>query len=239
MDVVGVVGDDLSAAVREAGGDPVTGDAATVLDADPDVLVAVGERALLDLVEAGADAPVLPVEAGPGLRSVPRESVADALGTLVADEYETVSLPRLAVRTPHTEAHALFDCMLVTSEPARISEYTVHSGGDRVATFRADGVVVATAAGSHGYARRAGGSVLAPGAGVVTVVPVAPFATDADDWVLPVEGLTLAVERDETPVELLADDRTAGTVATGESVRLSDDGTVTLAVVPESAGRFA
>lgn len=236
---VGVVGDDLTDAVREAGGDPVSGTVADVLAEAPEAVVAGGERALLDLADATPDVPVLPVDAGPGVRSVPRSDAESAIATLVAGAYDLAALPLLVADSPLGRTHALCDLMLVTGEPARISEYTVRSGAETVASFRADGVVVATPAGSYGYARRADGPVLAPELDAVVVVPVGPFATSEDNWILPSEGLRLNVERDETPVELLADDRTVGEVVPGESVDIATDGSLDVAVVAESGGRFA
>jgi NAD+ kinase len=99
---------------------------------------------------------------------------------------------------------------------------------------RADGVVAATPVGSRGYARAAGGPVVVPGSGVGTVVPIAPFATDTESWVLGLDGLALSVERDGVPVEVLADDRPLGTVEPGTAVRLAPDGALELALVPES-----
>jgi NAD+ kinase len=234
--VVGVVGTDHSAAVRAAGGEPLVGEASAVVAAAPEVVVAVGEGALCALVAAGVEAPVLPVDAGPGVSSVAAADLGTALERVLAGESTRARLPLLGAGE---DLRALFDCMLVTAEPARISEFTLHSGDDRVATFRADGVVVATPAGSHGYARRADGPLVAPGTGVVAVVPVAPFSTDADSWVVEPEGLRLTVERDEAPVELLADDRVAGEVTAGDPVAFDVVGTLAVAVVPESAGPFA
>ncbi|PSQ18997.1 hypothetical protein BRD04_10340 [Halobacteriales archaeon QS_9_67_17] len=69
---------------------------------------------------------------------------------------------------------------------------------------------------------------------MLAVVPVAPFSTDEDTRILPASQLELRIERDETPVELLADDRTAGSVVPGESVRVGRDGTLSVAVVDAS-----
>ncbi|WP_394351524.1 hypothetical protein [Halobacterium bonnevillei] len=55
---------------------------------------------------------------------------------------------------------------MVTAEPARISEYAVETGTERVDEVRADGVVAATPAGSHGYARDADGPLLSRGRGL-------------------------------------------------------------------------
>jgi NAD+ kinase len=165
-------------------------------------------------------------------------AVEPAVERLLDGAFEVVEFPVVDVRSALGVTRALQDVMLVTEEPARISEYTVRSGGDLVGRFRADGVVVATPAGSQGYARACGGSVLDPGTEVFGVVPVSPFATDQDSWVLPMDAVELSVERDETPVELLADDRTAGTVARGETVRLTRGGAFPVAVVPESYDTF-
>jgi NAD+ kinase len=126
----------------------------------------------------------------------------------------------------------------MAAEPARISEFSVRTGGEPVSRFRADGVVASTPAGSFGYNRRAGGASIEPGSGVASVVPVAPFAIDAGEWVLPIESVRLGVERDETPVELLADGRRERRVPAGSTVELSVAGTLRTHVVPESSGVF-
>jgi NAD+ kinase len=103
-------------------------------------------------------------------------------------------------------ATVLRDAMLVTDEPARISEYAVRSGDRVVARFRADGVVVATPAGSRGYLSAAGGPIVEPGTRTLAAVPVAPFQTESDDWVLDDAAVSLTVHRD-TPVLLVVDGR--------------------------------
>lgn len=237
---VGVVGGHAAVvdAVSAAGGDPTAGDAATVLAAAPDAVVAVGEPALVDLAAAGVEAPVLPVSCPASVRSVPGTAVESAVASLLAGSFEDATCPLLATDLPGDRPVALFDLTLVTDEPARISEYTVRCGGERVSTFRADGVVAATPAGSTGYADAAGGPVVAPGTDVVAVVPVAPFATDTDHWVLPEDDLELVVERDETPVHLLVDGRDTGPVDPGRVVSVSVRGSLSVAVVTESADFF-
>lgn len=233
---VGVVGDPpvadrVRAAVRSHGVECVNGSAGDVVAADPEAVVAVGESALLALVREGVSAPVLPVAAGPGYGSVAGSDAKAATDALVAGEYDVESRTVLGVAVDGERVgRALADVMLVTTEPARISEYAVRSSGERVARFRADGVVVSTPTGSHGYGRSAGGPLLEPGSGVVGVVAVAPFAVNADHWVLssddPVE---LAVERDEGEVSLLLDDRTNRSVPPGARVEVVADGRLELA----------
>ncbi|MFD1589240.1 ATP-NAD kinase [Halorientalis brevis] len=243
--VVGVVGDrtdSVRSAIEAAGGRHRLGDLTTVLAGDPDVLVTVGQAHLLELaaLEPTPDVPVLPVNAGPGVESVPLSAVPAAVDALLADEGGTHARPVLAALEGETErARALCDVMLVTAEPARISEYAVRSGGDLVAQFRADGVVVSTPAGTHGYGRSVGAPVVARGTDVVSVVPVAPFATSADHWVLPTGDVTLTIERDEVPVELLADDRRAERVPPHTPLSIARVDSLSIRTVPQSRSSFA
>lgn len=218
-------------AITDAGGDAVTRPPVTD---SVDALVTVGEAALLSLIPVDVSVPVLPLDAAAGIPSVPREDAPDAVASLVAGEFDTQDVPLLSATVGERTVRALRDAMLVTTEPARISEYAIASAGERVAEFRADGVVVATPAGSHGYARAAGGSVVAQSA-LASIVPISPFAIDRSHWVLPMADLTLSVVRDEAEVELLADTRRELIVPPGASVDISVTETLSIAVVPETA----
>lgn len=241
--VVGIVGDpdaELRAAVEAGGADVRDGAATEVLAADPDAVVAAGERSLRSVAVERPSAPVLPVDAGRGVRSVPRSDVEGAVDALVAGAHDTETHPVLDVTVDGEQtASALFDVALVPAEAARISEYAVNAAEDRIGPFRADGVVVATAAGATGYARRVGGPVFAPEAEVLAAVPIAPFATDPDHWILPLAAASITVERDEVAVRVLADDRAVASVGDGDAVEVVPDGAITVATVPESRDRYA
>ncbi|NEU56620.1 NAD(+)/NADH kinase [Halorussus sp. MSC15.2] len=266
---LGIVGESaLADWIRDAAepeADVAHASASEVVAADPESVVAVGESALLAVGREGPDAPVLPVNAGPGYGGVSldasdsdisgddsdstdsstptkaeRERLSSALDALLAREFETDSRTLLAVTVDGERVGpALADVMLVTAEPARISEYAVRSRGERVARFRADGVVVSTPTGSHGYGRSAGGPLLEPGSGVVGVVPVAPFAVNVDHWVLSADRpVTLTVERDEGEVSLLLDDRTVRRVSPHTAVEVVEDGSLDVVRVTESRPFF-
>ncbi|MFA9517654.1 hypothetical protein ACERIT_10625 [Halopenitus sp. H-Gu1] len=212
-----------------------------------DVVLAVGERGLLMAARESLEAPIIAVDAGwagdsdvpdghdesrvtgfpdGGLRyAIDVGRVPDVLDRFDGDgsPIETVDHPLLAVSVGGVEvATALFDVTLVTSEPARISEYAVESGAEYRQSFRADAVTVATPIGTTGYARCAGAPVLSPGTGLV-VVPVAPFSTRTDTWVVN-DSATISVEREEEPVSLVIDDEVCRTVGTDDPVSVSVDG---------------
>lgn len=236
---VGLLGSgaaDAAGILRDVGGDPVVGDAAY---ADADVLVALGEDALLEAVTTDVDVPVLPVAAGREYGGVPREGVERALTELADDEYETRDRRTLAAAVDGSEHRGLADATLVTSEPAQISEFEVRADDEHVDEVRADGVVAATPAGSHGYAAATGGPLLQAGADAVSVVPIAPFRVERLTWVLdpPVE---LTVTREESAVSVFVDGRKRGSVAPDETVELDWGAPFTVAAVSNSepAPRF-
>lgn len=250
--MIGVVGDSADATdsdaaavarrVREAGGAATVEDPETVLDADLTALVAVGEAALLAVARRRPDVPVLAVGAGRGVRSVPRDPVdeggrvARACERLVDGAYDTREQPLLRATADGASGLAVFDVMLA-ARPPTMSEFGVATVDEtdepcRVRSVRADGVAVATPAGSLAYVHRAGGASLAPGTDAASVVPVAPFGLERDRWVLSYP-VTLAVEREEGDVSLYADGREVGAVSPGTPVRVEPDATIDLVAVPE------
>lgn len=239
---VGVVGEDCdqtASTLDDAGLEAVVGTPGTVLDADLDVVVGVGESAVMQLARERPTVPLLPVDAGTGLRSIPRERLDSAATRLLAGNWETESHPLVAVDDGTRRSLALTDAMLATAEPAHISEFTVTARDEHVARFRADGIVAATPAGTAGYARNADGPVIPPGPSVLALVPIAPFATTLDHWVVPADDVSITVERDDATVEVLADDRTVGHASVGVPVEFSTDSTVGIVRAPESQSPFA
>jgi len=227
----------LATAVRRAGGTAVVADASRLANADVDAVVSPGDRALYDVVRARTNVPVLPVGTDPSTRSVPPADAADAIATVVAGEHDATTRTTLAVDPPGVGVvRTLADVTLVTTEPARISEYTLTADDRVVGRVRADGVVLATPVGSQGYARAAGSHVLAPHTGVLAAVPIAPFATNADDWVVPHDDVALTVERDEGDVSLRVDDAHVTRLGHDDVVHVAPDDPLTVAVTPQSTG---
>jgi len=66
--------------------------------------------------------------------------------------------------------------------------------GEEIATYRGDGLIVATAAGSTAYSMAAGGPVLTPGLDALVLTPLASHALSSRPLVVPVEqGLEIEV----------------------------------------------
>lgn len=228
--MIGVVGDDETASrltdrLQHAGERSLSGPADDVVERAPDCIVAVGESAVVDLVRAQVEAPVLPVGTGPGFRSVTIDEATDVVDRLPAGDYRTRTHRLLSVEADGTAVgRAVFDVLLVRDEPGRISEYSLRAPATR-SRFRADGVIAATPPGSHGYAHAAGGPRLALETAVAAVVPIAAFGLGAPTWILdPADGIELRVERDEGDVAVLLDGREERTVTGRAAMTLTPAG---------------
>ncbi|WP_158854276.1 NAD(+)/NADH kinase [Halorhabdus sp. CUG00001] len=237
---VAVVGDDGGAVVelvesmglRTVSGEPTDHEEATVA-------IAIGEPALFEVAREWPTTPILPVDVSAGHQAVPPGALQSALGHLADGTYTIQNQPLLSVTLDGDPVGtAVSDVMLVTAEPAHISEYTVERPAESISTFRADGVVVATPAGSAGYARQVGGPILSPDVAALSVVPIGAFKTERDHWVVSVPeetwALKLSVEREEAPVSLLVDGHDTRRVAADEQLTLAHGGVISLMSVPES-----
>ncbi len=196
-----------------------------------DAIVAVGTDAVSAAATDGHGVPILPI--GVGRLGVARPDAVEALRSLVAGRWRRTSHPTLSVTvgTDRSARHrGAFDATLLTAETARISEYAVSFPSGRRESFRGDGVVVATPLGSDGYAGAAGAPVLEPRSGT-SVTPIAPFRIHGVRWVA-AGGVTLSIERDEEPVELVVDGTRRGTVTPHEPIEIRVDRGFDLISVP-------
>jgi NAD+ kinase len=227
----GIVGDGELAGAIEIGGVTAV-DEMTDLDGF-EFAIAVGEESVIEIARTAADVPVLAVGSINGVPSVPREQAEATIEWMFRNEPRIERHPVVSASGSFGAVRAIFDITLVTAEPARISEFSVSDRDRLIERFRADGVVASTPAGSHGYNRRAGGPTVMSESGVMSVVPIAPFSMSAGQWILPIESLEVSIERDETPVELLADGRRESVIATDDTVEISRVGALEMYVPPE------
>ena len=73
-----------------------------------------------------------------------------------------------------SEFEALNDIVVSKGAIARMGDFTVLLDGQLTASFRADGVIVATPTGSTAYSLAAGGPILAPNVDALLITPICP-----------------------------------------------------------------
>lgn len=83
------------------------------------------------------------------------------------------------------EHDALNDVVVAKGAIARMGHFTVEVDDQLAASFRADGVIVATPTGSTAYSLAAGGPVMVPKADVLVVTPICPHQLTLRPMVLP------------------------------------------------------
>lgn len=219
-----------------------------------ELLVALGERGI-EVVESGADLVVSLGGDGTVLRAARVAHEADApllavnLGTLgylteVDAAEANGSLERILAGDFVLEDRMMLHCDVETSGERRsfvglnevlverssryrLVRLDVRVGGERLATFNADGVIVATPTGSTAYALSAGGPIVSPRTECLLVVPVSPHMIFSRAVVLsPHDEVEISVGAtdDEVPTpqeaSVVLDGGLGSTVTAGDRVRV-------------------
>src|SRR5271157_1415500 len=104
----------------------------------------------------------------------------------IVKDFDVVERARLSVKLNESELPcAMNEAVIITSRPAKISQFKIFVDGKLMEELRADGVVFATPTGSTAYAMSAGGPILDPRAEGIIIVPLAPYKLSARPWVVP------------------------------------------------------
>ncbi len=96
---------------------------------------------------------------------------------------------------PSQTFYALNDVVIARGAVARVIYITAKIDGELLTTYKADGVILATATGSTGYALAAGGPILPPHSKDFLILPIVPLLTAKYCVVLPSDsGVELSVQ---------------------------------------------
>jgi NAD+ kinase len=104
-----------------------------------------------------------------------------ALASALAGELPRVERMRLAVtfkrpNAPPVVKTALNDAVLHQGAMARLVDIDAQVDGELIASYRADGLIVATPTGSTAYNMAAGGPIVVPGQAAMTLTPICAHA---------------------------------------------------------------
>jgi len=115
----------------------------------------------------------------------------DKLAALLAGEgwIDERAMLEAEIKAPDSEGvpvlYALNDMVMARGEIARMVRVEAAIDGKSLTTYRADGVILATATGSTGYSLSAGGPILHPQAKEFLLLPILPHLNLAYTLVLP------------------------------------------------------
>lgn len=116
----------------------------------------------------------------------------------------------------------LNEVLVERSDRHRMVRLEVKVGSERLGTFHADGVIVATPTGSTAYAMSAGGPVISPRAECLLVVPVSPHMVFSRPVVLaPDETVEITVAGDSMKASVSLDGDDGCILGPGATVRVA------------------
>ncbi|MGA7522576.1 MAG: NAD(+)/NADH kinase [Acidobacteriaceae bacterium] len=120
----------------------------------------------------------------------------------------------------YCEHEALNDVVIAKGAIARMGNFQVKVNERLAASFRADGVIVATPTGSTAYSLAAGGPVLVPGVDVLVVTPICPHQLTLRPIVVPGDArIQVRVEGVPDQTFLTVDGQEAIQVRLGDELR--------------------
>lgn len=196
------------------------------------IVVLGGDGSLLDAARRAATLgkPLLGINLGHlGYMTELELSELDLLERVVKDECEIDERAMLSVSV-HTqtgglkgESFALNDAVISNGSVARIVDIELYEGGEKVSTYRADGLIIATPTGSTAYSMSAGGPVIDPHLPSLVVTPVCPHSLTTrplvfrDDATLEIKNIC----QREKMLYLTVDGRINFEIYRGDTVRVT------------------
>lgn len=160
------------------------------------VLLLGGDGTLLGMADriaqAGRDVPILGVNFGGlgFLTEIKYDELYPALESVLAGT--ALIEPRLMLRGVITrgdrtvrDTHVLNEVAITGGSLSRVVEFGVRVGGQPVATFHADGIIISTPTGSTAYNLSAGGPIVHPAVHALVLNPIAPHTLTNRPVVIP------------------------------------------------------
>jgi NAD+ kinase len=187
---------------------------------DADLLVVFGGDGTIlrgARLAAARGLPVLGVNMGGFgfLAEVDAAELAEVLPEVLDGRYELDERMMLAARVePSSDQPALLalnDMVVTKNEAARVMRVRIAVNGEHLASYAADGVIVATPTGSTAYSLSAGGPIVHPRVDALLITPICPHTFNARSVVIN-PGDEVAVEvAERTGEAVLTVDGRAGT----------------------------
>lgn len=206
------------------------------------MVVLGGDGALLHVARRfiGSDTPILGINLGRlgFLTEAPFANMLDAVATVLDGRGQVVrhsSLQATSWRDGEMlhRGMAVNDVVLQRKEHPRMIEFEMHVADQFVFRLRADGLVLATPAGSTAYALSAGGPIVHPSLEAISVVPICPHTLSNRPVVVP-DSDVIEVVLTESPAlaALNLDGQEHMALQVGDQVTVEKSGTVSLVYLP-------
>lgn len=195
-----------------------------VSEDDPDLVVSLGgDGTMLRAAQVAhaADAPLLGVNLGTVgyLTEVDAGDELPALEKIIDGSFALEERMMLRCESDGSTYVGLNEVLVERASRHRLVRLNVRIGGEALAGFYADGVLVATPTGSTAYALSAGGPIVSPRAQCLVLVPVSAHTMAARPFVLaPDEIVEIEVAPEGEPASFALDGAIGGELQPGAKV---------------------
>lgn len=210
----------LAAKIVESGGavleDP---------DASPDLVLAVGgDGTMLAAVQdaVARDVPVLGFNLGTlgFLTEAEPGDVAEVVKRLETGDFEIEKRLTVTASIGERSAVGINDVVVEKIDSTRLVSLAVVIDGADFATYRADGLIIATPTGSTAYSFSAGGPIVDPHVEALVLTPVASHSLFDRPFVLPGDAEILVTVQRDRLVRVNVDKTDLGQLSEGQTVKI-------------------
>lgn len=191
----------------------------------PDMVLAVGgDGTMLGAVKSAVawDVPVLGFNLGTlgFLTEAEPDDLAEVVKRLVSNDFEIEERLTVAASIGGVEAVGVNDVVVEKVDSTRLVSLSVVIDGTEFATYRADGLIIATPTGSTAYSFSAGGPVVDPHVEALVLTPVASHSLFDRPIVIPADSHVEVTVRRDRLVRVNVDKTDLGQIGDGETVRI-------------------
>ena len=195
------------------------------------VVVLGGDGTLIHAARllGGRAAPILGVNMGSlgFMTEVPQSEMYGALDHVLAGQARVSERMKLRVHLHRggreerdLDAEVLNDVVIGKGALSRMSELDTRVGGQFVATYKADGIIVATPTGSTAYALAANGPIVFPTMRGVIIAPICPHTLTQRPIVVPDDLEVTIILMNDSEVYLTLDGQRGVPLARGDRVQV-------------------
>ena len=184
----------------------------------------------------GSGVPILGINLGRlgFLTDTPLSNMFDVMAEVLAGQFKVKKHFALHAKIIHqgniiSSGIAMNDVVLQRNDHPRMIEFEMFARDKFVFRLRADGLVLATPAGSTAYALSAGGAIVHPEIEAISVVPICPHTVSNRPIMLPANDvIKLNLIDSPAPAALNLDGQVHSTLNMGDSVSVKRAGDITL-----------
>ncbi len=184
----------------------------------------------------GSGVPILGINLGRlgFLTDTPLSNMFDVMDEVLASQFKVKKHFALQVDVMRDGKNisaglAMNDVVLQRNDHPRMIEFEMYARNQFVFRLRADGLVLATPAGSTAYALSAGGAIVHPEIEAISVVPICPHTVSNRPIILPAyDEIQLNLIDSPAPAALNLDGQVHSTLNMGDQVCIKRAGDITL-----------